>query len=339
MRHLWKALALFCCSTIAVGQQADQDTPDELQVAADDIPEHQSAIEYDRSNRMTLPVKVNGAPEARFLVDTGSERTVVSHELANILKLPRGETVRISGTVGSTVTTTARVDTLDFKNITINDLSAPLLKQQDLGAEGLIGIDSLQQKMVIFDFENHQMEIKEPRRKTVRPKADNDEIIVTARNRLGRLIITKAYVDNVPVTIIIDSGSDYSIGNPALLEKLGKKKNFNPLMARLHSVTGQALNVPVVKAKRLEVGLMTLEDLPLAFADSPAFHTLGLVKKPALLLGMNSMRAFRRVEVDFKNRSVKFFSPDGAILDTGSRYASACGDQLLTQCGQDSPTL
>ena len=322
MRHLWKALALLCCSTIAVGQQTNQDVPSDLQAADDDGLNHQSTIEYDRSNRMTLPVKVNGAPEARFLVDTGSERTVVSTELASLLNLPRGDAVRISGTVGSKVTTTAHVDSLDFKNITVNGLIAPLLERQDLGAEGLIGVDSLQQKMVIFDFENHQMEIKEPRRQAVRSKADGDEIVVTARNRLGRLIISKAYVDNVPVTIIIDSGSDYSIGNPALLEKMGKRKNFSPLMARLHSVTGQALDVPVVKAKRLEVGLMTLQDLPLAFADSPAFHTLGLVKRPALLLGMNSMRAFRRVEVDFKNRSVKFFSPDGAILDTGSRYAS-----------------
>lgn len=49
----------------------------------------------------------------------------------------------------------------------------------------------------------------------------------------------------------------------------------------------------------------------LAFADSPAFHRLDLVKRPAMLLGMAQLRMFRRVAIDFATRRVLFDLPVG----------------------------
>ena len=319
-------IALPCIWLLATAaQQQPVDTiagTDYSANTAETPPDTQSDIQYDTSDRMTLPVTVNGHSSVKFLVDTGSERTVVSDELATLLNLPRTGVVKISGTVGSTVAPTAHIESLNFTNISLNGFKAPVLKRQDLGAEGLIGIDSLQKKLVIFDFENHKMEIREAKRRPARTIVNDDEIVVTARNRLGRLVISKAYLDNIPVTIVIDSGAQYSIGNPALLAKLQKKRKPNLLVVELRSVTGQVMSVPVVKAKQLEIGQVNLQGVPIAFADSPAFHTLKLAEKPTLLLGMNSMRAFRRVEVDFTNLSVRFFNPDGAGLATNQRYAS-----------------
>lgn len=317
-------IALPCIWLMSVGAIQPPITPSINTKATPDTTsaESHSDIQYDKSERMTLPVVVNGHSNAEFLVDTGSERTVVSTELAALLGLPQGELVTVAGTVGSTIAPTAHIQSLNFTNISISNLLAPVLKREDLGAEGLIGIDSLQQKMVVFDFENNRMEVKEAKRRTARSIENDDEIVVTARKRLGRLIITKAYLDNIPVTVVVDSGAQYSIGNIALLTKLQKKRKSDMPMTRLHSVTGEMMFVPVAKAKQLDVGKMSLREVPLAFANSPAFHALDLAKKPALLLGMNSMRAFRRVEVDFANRSVRFFSPDGARFDTGERYAS-----------------
>lgn len=326
MRGLWIALPSMIMASSALGQVATPSQDIAATSPGSDSETEQadshSDIQYDRSDRMTLSVTVNGRSDAKFLVDTGSERTIVSDELATELDLPRGRSVKISGTVGSAIAPTAHIESLNFTNISIDNLTAPVLKQADMGAEGLIGIDSLQKKLIIFDFENDRMEIKANKRRAVRSVVTDEEIVVTARSRLGRLVITDAYVDNVPITVVIDSGAQYSIGNLALLKKLEKKRKFNSLLGSLHGVTGHRMVVPVGVAKHLEIGKLGLKSVPIAFTDSPAFHTLELDQKPALLLGMNTLRAFRRVEVDFTNRSVRFFSPDGAGLHPQQRYAS-----------------
>jgi hypothetical protein len=56
---------------------------------------------------------------------------------------------------------------------------------------------------------------------------------------------------------------------------------------------------------------MQLNNVPVLFADAPPFHVLGLADKPALILGMEELRLFRRVAIDFKSREVLFDLPRG----------------------------
>jgi hypothetical protein len=63
------------------------------------------------------------------------------------------------------------------------------------------------------------------------------EIVVTARRRSGQLIMTDAEIDGVMTDVVIDTGSDTSIGNRALQRALGKRGNLG--QAVLTSVTGQ----------------------------------------------------------------------------------------------------
>jgi hypothetical protein len=46
------------------------------------------------------------------------------------------------------------------------------------------------------------------------------------------------------------------------------------------------------------------------FADAHPFKRFDLLKRPAMLLGMDTLRAFRRVSVDFAARKVRFLLPD-----------------------------
>lgn len=296
--------------------------------------ESESAINYDRNERMLLDVKVNQHTDAIFMVDTGSERTVVSDALAKRLSLPSDGRVTISGVAGTANVATARVDTLGFDKVSISNLVAPILQRDHLGADGLLGVDSLQKKSVLFDFDKRQMHVREPRRALTARASNPDEIVVVGKRLNGRLIFTNATIEGVDVTVVVDSGAQYSIGNPALLARLtSKRKIVDPAFTTLHSVTGQTMTATVARAKRLYIGALLLSEVPVAYASSPAFKTLGLDNKPALLLGMNTMRAFRQVEVDFVNRRVRFVTPGGARLGDERRYADGCG----AQCGQAMP--
>lgn len=334
-------LLLLLAGAVPVLAQAPAGAPPAPAIPVAELDEsHQAAIDYDRSNRMTVPVRINQTEAVPFLVDTGSERTVVSEELAVRLGLPRAGDVQISSVAGTSMAGTARVQALGFTNISVNDLIAPILQGHHMGAEGLIGIDSLQHKTVIFDFDRHRMEIRKSKSRAVASRVSNpEEIVVVARSRSGRMIVTDARIDGVDVTVVIDSGAQYSIGNPALMARLEQKRKLRertPTM--LYSVTGQAIEAQVAKVRRLYVGKMELREMPVAFADSPAFATLRLDKKPALLLGMNTLRAFRRVEVDFANRRVRFIIPDSAGFAVDQRYADGClSSRRSVQCGQLLP--
>ena len=74
-------------------------------------------------------------------------------------------------------------------------------------------------------------------------------------------------------------------------------------------VNGQDLTAAVKVGKKLDIGGMTLNDIPIMFSDTPALAALGMNDRPALVLGINQLKAFRRVAIDFTRQQVLFDLP------------------------------
>ena len=64
-----------------------------------------------------------------------------------------------------------------------------------------------------------------------------------------------------------------------------------------------------------------MSDVPVAFADAVPFKRFGLDDKPALLLGMDALKLFRRVSIDFANREIRFQLPRSALPDRPARWS------------------
>jgi len=60
---------------------------------------------------------------------------------------------------------------------------------------------------------------------------------------------------------------------------------------------------------------VSLKDLAIVFANAHTFKRLDLENKPALLLGMNAMRAFKKVSIDFASRKLRVVVPEHSSLD------------------------
>src|SRR5262245_29833505 len=103
------------------------------------------ATRNDGYNRMTVPVTIGEHGSFRFLVDTGSQRTALSTELASQMALSPIETRRIVGIAGSETAQTTTLGTLGLGRRTFSDLEVLLFAARDIGADGILGIDSLQQ--------------------------------------------------------------------------------------------------------------------------------------------------------------------------------------------------
>jgi hypothetical protein len=78
-------------------------------------------------------------------------------------------------------------------------------------------------------------------------------------------------------------------------------------------VNGVDLTGDLGFVRTLTIEGIALSNVPLTFADTPAFAALGLEDKPVLALGMQHLAMFDRVAIDFAQQRVLFdVSPDVA---------------------------
>jgi predicted aspartyl protease len=258
----------------------------------------------DAGDRMTVPVQLGVNGPYRFLIDTGSQSTVLSTDLAARLALAPLEKRRIVGIAGSELAQTALLDELGLGRRSFYGLTVVLFESEHIGADGIVGVDSLQSQRVLLDFARNRMAVGDA--KSLGGNAGY-EIVVTARRRAGQLIMTSAEIDGVKTDVVIDTGSDTSIGNRALQRALGPRNQQR--QGVLTSVTGQQAVADIGLAEDLDVGRVSIKNLVIAYTDSPAFAALGLHRRPALLLGMRELRLFKRVAIDFSTKKVMFDLP------------------------------
>jgi hypothetical protein len=186
----------------------------------------------------------------------------------------------------------------------VKAIDAPVLETSDLGAEGMLGIDSLRDEHVVMDFKNRTL--------SATPSSSDDlgafAIIVRGRSRFGQLILVDAQVRGRKVYVIVDSGAQNTIGNLAL-QRLLTSRGQSPderALAEEISVTGQTSTAEIQGVAEMHIGALTIRNMRLAFADLHTFDRYGLSDKPAMLLGMDVLSLCDRVTVDFDRREATF---------------------------------
>lgn len=279
--------------------------------------------------RLTVPVAVGSNGPYPFIIDTGAERSVIARELSGALRLAPGNPVRVVSVTG-----TRQVDTVLIRDLMIpaigqrHDVVAPALAARDIGALGLLGIDTLANHRVEIDFAAGTMAVRpsERRARNDAPR-DPDAIVVTAKSTHGQLIVTDAHYGSTRIRVMIDTGSQVTVGNTALLRRILRSKGV-PTPVLVTTVTGDQLHAVSHLVPDIRLGPIAFGAMPIAFAETPPFARFGLGKGPALMLGMDALRSFRRVEIDFANRQIRFIVPEAttrpprpartAVADAGS---------------------
>lgn len=262
--------------------------------------------------RMTVPVMINGKGPFHFIVDTGADRSVISREVATQLALPDAGKARLVSMSGVENVRTVKIDSLQISSHVTRKMELPALAAKDLGADGLLGIDSLKNHRVVLDFVGQTMALELADTKAIRKEPDlPGTITVTAQSRYGHLVLVDADANGRDIRVIMDTGGQNSVGNKPLRDLMVRHlpaSRFKPI--ELLSVVGDRVSADYVIAGPMRIGGMRLENNAIAFVQAHPFRRLGLEGKPAMLLGMESLRAFRRVSIDFANKRVKFLMPE-----------------------------
>lgn len=290
-------------------------TPQAAAVPEIDPMAMQIAMEVERYRRMTVPVTIGGEGPFAFMVDTGAQATVLSIDLADQLQLHDRENATLVAMASIRQVETTMVPDFSLGNRSITIRTAPLVEGEHIGgADGILGLDALQDQKVLLDFEAGEMHVLD----SLPDAANTYDIIVRARQRLGQLIIHTAEIDGISVDVIVDTGAQGSVGNMELGRRLRRRQSLED--ATMTDVNGVTMSSTTRVARRLQLGRVFVNNVVISFADSPTFESLGLNDRPALILGMSELRIFQRVAIDFRTRRVLFDLPGDVPLDAAFRF-------------------
>ncbi|MES2342503.1 MAG: retroviral-like aspartic protease family protein [Pseudomonadota bacterium] len=280
-------------------------TPPEPPVIDDDqatVEPTQVASGKDAFARITVPVTIDGQGPFAFMVDTGANRSCISTELAKVLALPDGGKVVVNTIMGRRPRNSVLVDRLQVGSRAQRRVKIPVLPFVGTDIDGLLAVDWLKGQRLILDMKRKQVSITASRRDTTTA----DRVVVAARKRIGQLTIVDADLGQKPISAMIDSGAQLSIGNPTLRAMLDKRLEGKLEKVTMVSVTGETFVGDMLYLPFLRLGGVQLGNVPVVFADLPVFGLWGLANKPALVLGMDLLAAFTVVSLDFGRSTVTF---------------------------------
>ncbi len=258
-----------------------------------------------KEQRLTAPVMINGQGPYDFLLDTGANKSAISTALANQLGLERGRPIRVHTMVGPIQSPSVQLASLQVGDRFQRNLNVPVMSTPGLRAAGILGVDWLKGERLSIDFLKERLEIRKPGRAQMETAT-----IVPARLRSGQLTIIDADLNGRGrISAMIDSGSEVSIGNN-LLRVLATERSprfeedmmeVSLIDASNRTFTGEMGFLPFVRIGGVQFG-----NLPVVFAQTPLLKLWGMEEQPSIMLGMDILRQFSKVEMDFSQSRVGF---------------------------------
>jgi predicted aspartyl protease len=266
------------------------------------------AAEDDAAEHMTVPVMIAGKGPFRFVVDTGADRSVIADDLAMRLGLVKGDDVTVQGVVRSYVSRFVAVADLRFGSVEKRNLSLPILPRSFMRADGYLGLDAIDGSRVTLDFKSRSLQISHGRPSSAYFITRPQEIAVSVRGSMGHLRALNCRVEEVPATCFLDTGAQVSCGNSRLLSALVDQDPDITMIGTVPvtGVTGGVLMAKVVRVRHIRLHGVTFSDAVIAIADMQIFDVWGLSREPALLIGMNFLRQFARVSIDYGVKEIRF---------------------------------
>jgi predicted aspartyl protease len=239
-----------------------------------------------------------------FALDTGANSTVLAPQLVMALGLlTDNQAVTIQGATGSAAVPTAIVDRVAAGDVVLEGQRLPIADAMTTGIDGILGVDGLESKRIVVDFTKHRIDIRNARHGWPLSAATR----IPAQLRFGRLIIVDANVDGVKVKAVIDTGSEYTLGNDALraaLELPTAANAPNPPIDVLGE-SGALQQGTRQRIQSIKVGDIQAVNFNIVFGKFYVFRLWDLDAQPALVIGMDLIGKLDALVIDYMRREVQ----------------------------------
>lgn len=277
-------------------------------VVGEQTPQIESAmgdVRSDRAGRVVAPISVNGEGPFRFVVDTGANRSVLSRTLAERLGLASHGSGEIHSVYGAFEAPLLRDVALDYQGLTLGEKGVvPVLQGPVLAGEmGLIGADGMSGRRLLMDFERDCIEIVP----SAQASPLHGWITLPGVLRFGHLMMIRGSIRGVAVNVLIDTGSDTSLANPALLAALSTRiraPSSDSEAVRFYTA-GQPVSLESeILLPFLQLGGVDIKDVAAFVGDFHIFRLWELNDQPTLLLGMDVLSSMRAMAIDYERSRV-----------------------------------
>jgi len=259
----------------------------------------------DRAGRVVAPVMVNGEGPFRFIVDTGANRSVLSERLVTRLGLSINGEGPVHSVYGVAQAPIVAVDTLRYGALALPGGRMPVLGGPVLAGEhGLLGVDGMAGRRLMLDFRRGCIEII-PSAGAPRLGARN---WTTARGQLrfGHLLVVRGRIAGMEINVLIDTGSDTSLVNTALIEAIETRRGRNTFVERAATATETVTLDRAVVLSQLSIGQLEAENVVAFVGDYHIFEVWGLLDEPTILLGMDVISVADAMAIDYGRATVHF---------------------------------
>lgn len=272
---------------------------------------------FDQARRLSVPVFLNGRGPFEFVVDTGSNRSVVASEVAEACRLPDAGQAVVHGILSAEPAALVEVRRMRVGQVLSADLKLPKVLRSRVGADGILGLDMLRNRRIVLGFQEQTFEITPADigmqmgvGRNSRLDSPYQPVTVPARFQSGQLVIIDAEAAGRPVTAFLDSGSQVTVANRAVREAAlaGRPDLASRLIhSELISATGQKASAEFGVLPGLRLGGLPIAAPLVAFADLHIFALWDLQARPTILVGVDTLRRFDRVAFDFSRKLITFW--------------------------------
>jgi hypothetical protein len=259
----------------------------------------------DLYGRPTAEVKLNGQGPFKFVVDTGSNTSVLSPRVAKTLELAELPMRTVHGVTGKSEARFARIRQIETGRSVSNDLSVAIIDAPALDKlDGILGMDMFANRRVRFNFSRKTVDL-EP---ATSRRARRLPISVGVKLRQGLLIEAEGRVGGLRSKCILDTGGDTTIINMPMLTALNaraRRRARSEEAPIILGVTNQQLNGVWANLPDTDLIGLNIRRLTVVAADAPVFKLWGLENTPAMLVGMDILSQVETLVVDYRRREVE----------------------------------
>lgn len=259
----------------------------------------------DHIGRVVVPVEVDGQGPFRFVIDTGASHSSISPGLVRKLGLTVSKVplINLEGVTGSAAVPAVRIGMLRAGSLVIRNTQVPVLSTPMMaGTDGILGVAGFTDVTMLVDFERNRVKLARELGGDVRFDYSRVHTQVVA----GGLMAVPAYVGNVRVLAIIDTGSERSLGNPALREALhlqDEPGRPEPVTV-VYGATKQVEVGRMAQSPLISVGPLRVVGVELIYGGFHIFKVWDLEDRPAIILGMDVLGSVDALGFDFRRQNL-----------------------------------
>jgi hypothetical protein len=303
-RRLLGALsALLICLVFNYGAAASepQDDLSEIVIQAPE-PRFVAPTHRDQIGRIWAPVFIDGKGPFRLVLDTGANHSGITALVAEFLRVPLDQSppVRLRGVTGIVMVPTVYVGAFTVGDLVLGPATLPIVTDALGGAQGVLATNEFRDERISIDFKHDRIDIRHSRNQ----RAPAGFITIPWERSDTGLLMFHTFVGGVRVQVIIDTGGQRTIGNPAMRDAL-VRRNTQGQFVQIYDVTAHAQTGEFLPCPPIELGPLKIVDAHIAYGEIQVFEHWHFTQQPALLLGMDVIGLLDTFIIDYRRHELQ----------------------------------